>query len=606
MAARKHTHEYESFEIEQPSPIKPHKSINGFSERDHANSDDSPSGPPAEGDDDVYEKSKSPLRWLMLLLAVFILVGPYWAYDAPAGTQVALREYFGVPGVINENSTAAANATFEDFNIKFQLLYSVYSLPNTVWPVFAGALVDKVGARAGNIASTSLALGGHALVASGMASQSWLTAWAGRAVFGIGTELMCVSARIFVAEWFLGAEVALAMGVTLATGRLSSVANDAVSGLFDADHVVTAFWVGVVLCGASLFAAVVSSVIDRRHETAVEARLGVTKDEAQRMMKPKQSFIENEDDDWLSGNQDATLWKSVKAFFVTVRTWRWSFWLLCALCLTGYCSVVAFNNVASAFLEDRYTTAGQDTSPERINQGLMVLFLSAAIAATFGGSLVDRTGCRAGFMLGSSCVVLACHLTLGFTTAGSPTVELLFAAMGCAFALFAAALWPAVAFTVPKPGLGTAYGLMGAAQNAGLVTVPIITGILQPPACSGGYICVCLMFAGIAAAGIVLSTLFLVDEAVTADKEGKTGCARRLTAAAAGFIASLSSGSSNGGGTGKSLSGFDDHDRYAALVDSEGLDGESGDFEANLAGLQESIKEVDGHGCSVLGSSSVR
>jgi hypothetical protein len=36
-----------------------------------------------------------------------------------------------------------------------------------------------------------------------VAVQDWSLMWAGRAVFGIGTETMCVSARLLVADWFM-------------------------------------------------------------------------------------------------------------------------------------------------------------------------------------------------------------------------------------------------------------------------------------------------------------------------------------------------------------------------------------------------------------------
>jgi hypothetical protein len=58
--------------------------------------------------------------------------GPYYAFDVPAGTEMALRQYFNTPAMVNENSTAADNQTFSEFNVKYQLLYSLYSIPNCV------------------------------------------------------------------------------------------------------------------------------------------------------------------------------------------------------------------------------------------------------------------------------------------------------------------------------------------------------------------------------------------------------------------------------------------------------------------------------------------
>lgn len=462
---------------------------------------------------DIYKRSSSRLRWLILCLTVLILLGPYYAYDNPAATQVALRTYFQVPQTINENSTTAQNTTFADFNVNYELLYSTYSLPNTVWPVMAGALVDKLGARAANIASTSISLVGHGIVATGIASQSWITAWAGRSIFGIGTELMCVSARMLVADWFLGGkgEVALAMGVLLATGRLSSVMNDAISGLFDGDQVAMAYFIGVAVCGVSVVSSIIAFLLDKRYTSRIDRQR--QEEETDNHYPGINNYHHNKDND---DNNDTTTENNTKLscnrIWKQVKQWRSSFWLLCILCVCGYCMVVSFNNVASAFLDARYKEAGENASTETIDAAMAILFLSAAIAATFAGSLVDYSGCRAGHMLTAASIVAVCHFVLAFTSNGSPLPEIMFAIMGSMFALFAAALWPAVAFVVPKAGLGLAYGIVGASQNIGLVITPLITSVLQPPGCDGSYTCVCLFFAGIAIMAIILSFILLLDE----------------------------------------------------------------------------------------------
>ena len=53
--------------------------------------------------------------------------------------------------------------------------------------------------------------------------QSWPLLWTGRAIFGAGTESLCVALRILVARWFFGKEIALAMGVLLSFGQFGWV-----------------------------------------------------------------------------------------------------------------------------------------------------------------------------------------------------------------------------------------------------------------------------------------------------------------------------------------------------------------------------------------------
>lgn len=78
------------------------------------------------------EKSSSRVRWLVLLLSILVVLGPYYSFDTPLGTQAALKDYFDIPAQLSANSTVAMNSTAAAFNLHYNLLYSVYSLPNTV------------------------------------------------------------------------------------------------------------------------------------------------------------------------------------------------------------------------------------------------------------------------------------------------------------------------------------------------------------------------------------------------------------------------------------------------------------------------------------------
>jgi MFS family permease len=88
---------------------------------------------------------------------------------------------------------------------------SLYSLPNVILPFFGGLLVDAVGYRAMTVSTAGVALLGQVLVAGGVFARNWWGMWVGRAVFGIGTESLTVVNRVFIARWFVGKELALAM-----------------------------------------------------------------------------------------------------------------------------------------------------------------------------------------------------------------------------------------------------------------------------------------------------------------------------------------------------------------------------------------------------------
>ena len=98
------------------------------------------------------------------------------------------------------------------------------------------------------------------------------------------------------------------------------------------------------------------------------------------------------------------------------------------------------------------------------------------LLAPFAGQLVDRVGRRATFMIVGSLILIPCHLAMGLTRI-YPVYPMI--ALGFAFVLVPAALWPSVPLIVRNERVGTAFGLMTAIQNIGLASFRCST------ACSG-------------------------------------------------------------------------------------------------------------------------
>jgi MFS family permease len=85
----------------------------------------------------------------MLFFGCCFLLGSYFCYDNP--------------GVIEDTLE-------KDLNIsptQFSLLYSVYSYPNTVLPIFGGIFLDMVGMRLGILLFSGVLTAGQALFTLG-------------------------------------------------------------------------------------------------------------------------------------------------------------------------------------------------------------------------------------------------------------------------------------------------------------------------------------------------------------------------------------------------------------------------------------------------------
>uniref|UniRef100_A0A7S2S2U8 Lysosomal dipeptide transporter MFSD1 n=2 Tax=Mucochytrium quahogii TaxID=96639 RepID=A0A7S2S2U8_9STRA len=158
------------------------------------------------------------IKWLVLGLGSFELFAAYYSVDNPAALHDQLKEYF-------ETSTQM------DFEIFFNAMYTVYSVPNVVLPFLGGYLIDRYGPARMNTVFCSVLLVGQVITAIGVLVKYEYLALVGRTVFGVGAESLCVGVSVLLASWFLGSNVAFAMGLSLSISRVGSVVNNVLSGI---------------------------------------------------------------------------------------------------------------------------------------------------------------------------------------------------------------------------------------------------------------------------------------------------------------------------------------------------------------------------------------
>ena len=77
----------------------------------------------------VTEKSQLKSRWLVLFFLCIAMVGSYYSYDNPAALKTQIEDKMDDPN---------------DYETMFNLLYTVYSIPNIFLPFFGGYFVSKV------------------------------------------------------------------------------------------------------------------------------------------------------------------------------------------------------------------------------------------------------------------------------------------------------------------------------------------------------------------------------------------------------------------------------------------------------------------------------
>lgn len=195
------------------------------------------------------------IRWLILFLACWIMFGNYYAFDNPSALNRSLQ---GIIAPMKEKSL---------FQYRFNVLYSVYSIPNVALPFFVGKWLDHFGCRVILVFLSLIVATGQFIVAFGISRESFPMVVLGRILFGLGGESLAVAQSRLVTKWFKGKELALAIGLNLSVARIGTVANNIISPIVAEEYsVADAFWIGFASCVLSFICTLATIILDRWHD----------------------------------------------------------------------------------------------------------------------------------------------------------------------------------------------------------------------------------------------------------------------------------------------------------------------------------------------------
>mmetsp|Transcript_8026 Transcript_8026/g.18928 ORF Transcript_8026/g.18928 Transcript_8026/m.18928 type:complete len:568 (+) Transcript_8026:286-1989(+) len=418
--------------------------------------------------------TRNTYRYFALFLICMLTFGQYYCYDIPGALKSIFFQHF--TGLTQ---------------LQYNLLYSLYSWPNTVLVFFGGYFIDKyLGVRWGCFICCSTLVLGQALVSVGTKWHSLYVVLFGRFVFGLGGETLTVAQSTYTAQWFKGAELSTAFGVCLSFSRLGSAVNFDLSPLF-VDHFggagnggfSAAMYMGTVACLISLLCTIVLNFMDYRAER-MRARSAMSKSQSEANLEEQPVRLSD------------------------VATFPVSVWLIFLITIAFYSSVFVFLQNGVQFLEQQY---GYQEKQAALYMSLP--YTVSAAACPIFGYLVDKTGRAILWILLAMSMLCYIHYSFAWIPDFPPMWGVV--GMGLAYSICAAALWPCIAIVVDMHMLGMAYGLMTALMNLGLAVCPIVISPLLPDADSKAtpaefaemYRDVMNTFGGMAAFAIVVTLL---------------------------------------------------------------------------------------------------
>jgi len=413
----------------------------------------------------AFHPAKPLYRFTILIFVAGLSFGSYFAYDIVGAIAPTLVEDLG-----------ASRGTVGAF-------FTAYSIAAILAVLVGGMLIDKLGTRKASLLFSALVFLGAGIV---WMAKSVPILFLGRFIFGAGSEPLIVAQSAILSRWFRNKELALSFGISLTVSRLGSLFAFNTGELFS-QHFGSyraALLVAFGACGLSLLSNLVYIAMDRRG-----ARVLGLRDE---------------------GAGERIVLRDIREF-------KPSFWYVTFLCLTFYAAIFPFTNLSTDFFVDKWGIArvaeGAGGFLVRVFSNFLHMFGTAGgissiiifasmILAPFAGRLVDKIGRRATLMIFGSLILIPCHLLMGLTRI-YPVYPMI--ALGFAFVLVPAALWPSVPLLVRKERVGTAFGLMTAIQNIGMAIFPLLNGFLRDATKS--YTAGQIMFAGLGLVGLVFAIL---------------------------------------------------------------------------------------------------
>ncbi len=394
------------------------------------------------------------IRWTALFLVSMTMLAAYYFVDMIAPLQSLLE--------VNYKWTPSNYGFFSG---------SEYMLNVLGFLILSGIILDKMGIRFTGLTAAIVMFAGGLIKMYGLTeyfsnggfgyaffSSFWTSmpasakvAALGYGMFGIGVEMAGITTSKTVVKWFRGKELALAMGMQLATARLgASVAfffSSLLAGVHDVDgkvqgNVLAPIYFGLALLCIGLITFLIYTFFD--------TKLDKQKGEKYDTSDPTEEFHVKD-----------------LAKIITNK----GFLLIALLCVLFYSGVFPFLKYAVNMMQNKL---GVSSTVGGYISGLLPV--GTIILTPIFGNFLDNKGKGASIMILGAALLTIAHLTFALVPLNMVIAVIAVMVLGVAFSLVPASMWPSVPKIVEERYLGSAYALVFWIQNIGLMFFPWLIG----------------------------------------------------------------------------------------------------------------------------------
>ncbi len=426
-------------------------------------------------------------RWSALAVVSFTMLCGYYLTDVMAPLKGLLE------GQLNWNSSEFGffTSAYGWFNVFLLML------------IVGGIILDKMGVRFTGLMAASIMVAGtflkyFAVSTHTLDGQMWHILWfdvkaqvflaaLGFAIFGVGVEIAGITVSKIIVKWFKGKEMALAMGLEMATARMGTALalSTSVPIAKGFNSVSAPILVCLIMLCIGLISFFIYTFMDKKLDASQAAF-----DKATNVVDTEEAF-------------------RIRDILKIITNKGW--WYIAILCVLFYSAVFPFLKYATDLMVQKF----------HINEDwagiipAMLPFGTILLTPLFG-NMYDRKGKGASIMILGAILLIIVHIifTIPFLNHWVIAIMLILV-LGIGFSLVPSAMWPSVPKIIPEKQLGTAYSLVFWVQNWGLMGVPALIGWVLNKYCFIGYFAV-------AGTGFVTSQGAHISQVVTDNQKSYT------------------------------------------------------------------------------------
>lgn len=391
-------------------------------------------------------------RWAALAVVAFTMLCGYYLTDIMAPLKGLLEGQIGW----SSSDFGFFNSAYGWFNVFLGML------------IIGGIVLDKMGVRFTGLGAAAVMVVGtlikywavstHSLdgqMIFGIKSQV-VIAGIGFAIFAVGVEVAGITVSKVIYKWFKGKELALAMGLEMATARLGTAlalsTSVPIAKAFGHIDVSRPILVCLIMLCIGLISFFMYTFMDKKLDASINKK----------ETKNSEDEFKLKDIVQIIGNK--------------------GFWYIAILCVLFYSAVFPFLKYAADLMVNKF---GVEESLAGAIPALLP-FGNILLTPLFGG-IYDKKGKGASIMILGSLILIFVHAMFSMPFIHNWIIAIiLILLLGIGFSLVPSAMWPSVPKIIPEKQLGTAYALIFWVQNWGLMGVPALIGWVLDKYCITG------------------------------------------------------------------------------------------------------------------------